>query len=55
LRESFQRLSERLHEAAIPGWTSAATLSAMDAAAYSKVIERGLAAGIRQARANARR
>ncbi len=54
-RESGQKLSDLLHEAATPGGTSAATLAAMDAAGYSKVIERGLAAGIRQARANARR
>lgn len=54
-RESGQSLSDLLHEAATPGGTSAATLAAMDAAGYKKVIERGLAAGIRQARANARR
>ncbi len=54
-RESGQKLSDLLHEAATPGGTSAATLAAMDAEGYRKVIEGGLAAGIRQARANARR
>jgi pyrroline-5-carboxylate reductase len=54
-RESGQNLSDLLEEVATPGGTSAATLAAMDAAGYKKVIERGLAAGIRRARANARR
>jgi pyrroline-5-carboxylate reductase len=54
-RESGQNLSDLLHEAATPGGTSAATLAAMDAASYRRAIEGGLAAGIRQARANARR
>ena len=54
-RESGQKVSELLHEAATPGGTSAATLAAMGAAGYQKAIERGLAAGIRRARANARR
>jgi pyrroline-5-carboxylate reductase len=54
-RESGQNLSDLLEEAATPGGTSAATLAAIDAAGYKKVIERGLAAGIRQARAKARR
>ncbi|MGA9391129.1 MAG: NAD(P)-binding domain-containing protein [Candidatus Sulfotelmatobacter sp.] len=53
-RESGQNLSDLLHESATPGGTSAATLEAMDAAGYEKTIKRGLAAGIRQARANAR-
>jgi len=54
-RQSGQNLSDLLHEAATPGGTSAATLAAMDAAGYMRVIEGGLAAGIQQARANARR
>lgn len=54
-RESGQNLFDLLHEAATPGGTSAATLAAMDAAGYKKAIERGLAAGIRQAQANGRR
>lgn len=54
-RESGQKLSNLLQEAATPGGTTAATLAAMDAAGYKTAIERGLAAGIRQAQANARR
>ena len=54
-RETGQNLSDLLEEAATPGGTSAATLAAIDAAGYKKVIERGLAAGICQAQANARR
>jgi pyrroline-5-carboxylate reductase len=54
-RECGQNVSDLLHEAATPGGTSAATLAAMDAAGYKRAIERGLAAGIRRARANARR
>ena len=54
-RESGHNLSDLLQEAATPGGTSAATLAAMDTAGYKKSIERGIAAGIRQARANARR
>jgi pyrroline-5-carboxylate reductase len=53
-RESGQNLSELLHEAATPGGTSAATLAAMDRAGYKDVVERGLRAGIQQARRNAR-
>ena len=54
-RGSGDKLSNLLHEAATPGGTTAATLAAMDAAGYKRVLERGLEAGIRQARANARR
>jgi pyrroline-5-carboxylate reductase len=46
-RESGESLSKLLQEAATPGGTTAATLAAMDAAGYGRVIERGLAAGIR--------
>jgi len=53
-RGSGESLSKLLQEAATPGGTTAATLAAMDAAGYTRVIERGLAAGIRQAQANAR-
>jgi pyrroline-5-carboxylate reductase len=54
-RESGQNLSNLLNESATPGGTSAATLAGMDTAGYKRAIERGLAAGIQQARANARR
>ncbi|MGA2921970.1 MAG: NAD(P)-binding domain-containing protein [Candidatus Sulfotelmatobacter sp.] len=54
-RESGQKLSNLLQEAATPGGTTAATLAAMDAAGYARAIGRGIAAGIRQSRANARR
>jgi len=54
-RESGQTLSDLLHESATPGGTSAATMAAMKAAGYERAILRGLEAGIRQARANARR
>ncbi len=54
-KESGRKLSDLLREAATPGGTTAATLAAMDAAGYARVIERGIAAGIRQAQANARR
>ena len=53
-RESGESLSKLLQEAATPGGTTAATLAAMDAAGYKRVIECGLAGGIRQAQANAR-
>ncbi len=52
--ESGEDLSSLLQESATPGGTSAATLQAMDAAGYEKAIAQGLAAGIRQARLNAR-
>lgn len=54
-RESTQKLFDLLQESATPGGTTGATLAAMDTAGYRRVIERGLSAGIRQARANARR
>jgi len=44
-----------LQEAATPGGIAAATISAMDEAGYSRVVERGIHAGIRQARRNAKR
>jgi pyrroline-5-carboxylate reductase len=54
-KESGQKLSNLLQESATPGGTTAATLAAMDAAGYKIAIERGLKAGIWQARTNARR
>ncbi len=54
-RESGESLDDLLHEAATPGGIAAATMAAMDRAGYSRVIAKGLAAGIRQARRNAGR
>lgn len=54
-RESGLELSELLHEAVTPGGIAAATVAAMDRSGYEKAVTRGLRAGIRQARANARR
>jgi pyrroline-5-carboxylate reductase len=54
-RESGQKLEELLREAVTPGGIAAATMSAMDAAGYARVVEKGIRAGIRQARRNAGR
>ena len=53
--ESGLTLEELLHEAATPGGIAAATMAAMDKAGYERVVQKGLAAGIRQARRNATR
>jgi pyrroline-5-carboxylate reductase len=54
-RESGVSLVDLLQEAATPGGIAAATITAMDEAGYSRVVERGIDAGIRQARRNAER
>lgn len=54
-RESGKDLADLLHEAATPGGIAAATMIAMDAAGYARAVKSGIAAGIRQARLNARR
>jgi len=54
-RESGLSLEELLHEAATPGGIAAATMAAMDKAGYARVIKKGLAAGMAQARRNAKR
>jgi len=54
-RDSGASLNELLHEAATPGGTAAATMAAMDRAGYARVVAKGLAAGIGQARRNAKR
>lgn len=54
-RHSGLTLEELLHEAATPGGIAAATMAAMDKAGYERVMQKGLAAGIRQARRNAMR
>lgn len=53
-RESGLSLDELLHEAATPGGIAAATMQAMDRAGYSRAVTKGLAAGIAQARRNAK-
>jgi pyrroline-5-carboxylate reductase len=53
-RESEESLADLLEEAATPGGTAAATMAAMDRAKYARVVRRGVAAGIRQARQNAK-
>lgn len=53
-RQSGLKLSELLHEAATPGGIAAATMEAMDKSGYARAVERGLAAGIRRARNNAK-
>lgn len=54
-RETGEDLADLLSESATPGGTTAATLAATNAAGYRQAIERGLAAGILQARKNSRR
>lgn len=53
-RESGHSLDELLHEAATPGGIAAATMAAMDKSGYAQVVERGIKAGIRRARQNAK-
>jgi pyrroline-5-carboxylate reductase len=47
-------LHRLLHEAATPGGIAATVMSAMDAAGYERIVERGLRKGIARARKNAR-
>ncbi len=54
-RESGLKLEDLLHEAVTPGGIAAATMSAMDAAGYQRVVKAGIRAGVKQARRNARR
>jgi pyrroline-5-carboxylate reductase len=54
-RESGKELGELLREAATPGGIAAATMAAMDASRYARVVRNGIRAGVRQARLNARR
>ena len=53
-RQGGLNLDALLHEAATPGGTAAATMAAMDKAGYERVVTKGLAAGIRRARMNAK-
>lgn len=54
-REGNVPLDELLEEAATPGGTAAAVMASMDGAGYHKLLERGLRAGVRQAKRNAAR
>ncbi len=47
-------LKELLEEAATPGGIAATVMASLDNAGYARIITRGLRAGIRQARKNAR-
>jgi pyrroline-5-carboxylate reductase len=53
-RQSGIGLDELLAEAATPGGIAAATMDAMDKAAYAKAIAKGIQAGIERARRNAK-
>ena len=54
-RDSGNALDDLLHEATTPGGIAAATLAAMDKAGYARAVARGITAGMKQARLNARR
>jgi len=54
-RQSGISLDELLHEAATPGGIAAATMAAMNEGGYARIVEKGIRAGIRRARMNARR
>lgn len=54
-RQSGETLDELLEEAATPGGIAAATMAAMDKSGYARLVAKGLKAGIKQARKNARR
>jgi pyrroline-5-carboxylate reductase len=51
-RESGKALADLLHEAATPGGIAAATMAAMDKAGYPAIVEKGIRAGMKQARRN---
>ncbi len=53
-RESGRSLEDLLREAVTPGGIAAATINAMDAAGYQRVVKEGISAGVKQARRNAR-
>ena len=54
-REGRISLDRLLEEAATPGGTAAAAMKAMDSSGYERSIEKGLRAGMAQARKNAKR
>jgi pyrroline-5-carboxylate reductase len=53
-RESGQSLDDLLREAVTPGGIAAATMNAMDAAGYQRIVKEGIRVGVTQARRNAR-
>jgi len=54
-REGNTSLDALIHEAATPGGIAAAVMSAMDRAGYAQVVRKGLEAGRKRARENARK
>jgi pyrroline-5-carboxylate reductase len=54
-RDGRDSLDSLLEEAATPGGIAAATMTAMDSAGYARAVRKGLRAGLRRARANARK
>jgi pyrroline-5-carboxylate reductase len=54
-RDGGHSLESLLAEAATPGGIAATTMSGMDAAGYGSAVRKGLMAGLRRARANARK
>jgi len=53
-REGTESLGSLLEEAATPGGIAATCAAAMDAAGYRRAVRKGVAAGLRRARVNAR-
>jgi pyrroline-5-carboxylate reductase len=53
-REGDISLDELLREAATPGGIAAAVMKSMDAAGYQRAVRKGLAAGLKRTRRNAR-
>jgi pyrroline-5-carboxylate reductase len=54
-RAGTSPLADLLQEASTPGGTAAAVIASINDAGYARIVQRGLRAGIRQARKNARR
>ena len=54
-REGTSPLADLLQEASTPGGTAAAVIASINDAGYATIVQRGLRAGIRQARKNAGR
>lgn len=54
-REGEHTVESLLHEAATPGGIAATTMAAMNAAGYQRALQKGVAAGLRRASANAQK